>query len=124
MLVNRDGVAEGRCCTTLSAKDPQRGSMLLDRRHKQTNSLPLLHHELVPLQWPTEEAWFSADLAGQGHDLARATRRLLRSPCGVLGCGDPVLPDDQGTSQTALTTNNWHGGPLLKLANLDWAVPD
>ena len=57
-------VADGRCCTTLSAKDSQCESMQLDRRHEQTNSRPLPHHELVPLQRFTEEALFFADLAG------------------------------------------------------------
>ena len=63
---------EGRCFRTLTMKDSHQESMRLDGRHEQARARPLPHYELVRLQRCTQEAWISADLAGQGDGLARA----------------------------------------------------
>ena len=62
----------GRCCTTLTLEDSHRESMQLDRRHEQAIARPLPHHELVQLHCGAAPARFSADLAGQAHDVASA----------------------------------------------------
>lgn len=72
--------------------------MQLDRRYEQAITRPTPHDELVQIHFLTEEAWFFADLTGQGDDQACAARRQTRSPCGVFGCGDSFLPDDQASN--------------------------
>ncbi len=61
-----------RCCTTLVVGDSQCESMRLEGMHDEALSRPLPHDELVQLQCSTAETRFLADLAGQGHGLARA----------------------------------------------------
>ena len=66
------GAPAGRCCTTLSAEDSHCESMRLDGVDEQGISRPLPHDELVQLHCLASQARVFADLAGQGHDLARA----------------------------------------------------
>ena len=61
-----------RCCTTLTVEDSQRESIRLDGLHEQAITRPLPHDKLVQLHCLTLQARFAVDLAGQGHDLARA----------------------------------------------------
>jgi len=61
-----------RCCTTLIMDDSQRESMGLEEVHDEALTRPLPHHELVQLHSGAPQARVSADLAGQGDDLARA----------------------------------------------------
>ncbi len=84
--------------------------MRLDGVHEQAITRPLPHDELVQLQCFPSQAWVSADLAGQGDDLACAALRSPWPPCDVLGCRDPVLSDHQGPFQTAAEANDWNGG--------------
>ena len=65
-------VVAGRCCTTLTVEDSQRESMRLDGLHEQAIPRPLPHDKLVQLHCLALQARFAVDLAGQGHDLARA----------------------------------------------------
>ena len=46
--------------------------MRLDKPHEQTDTRPLPHYELVHLHGFAAQARITADLAGQGDDLARA----------------------------------------------------
>jgi len=46
--------------------------MRLDGMHEQTDTRPLPYDELVQLHGFAAQARVAADLAGQGHDLARA----------------------------------------------------
>lgn len=46
--------------------------MRLHGLHEQATSRPLSYDELVQLQRVAAQAGVSADLGGQGHDLARA----------------------------------------------------
>jgi hypothetical protein len=61
-----------RCCTNLTIEDSQRESMRLDGLHEQAITRPLPHDELVQLHCVALQARFAVDLAGEGHDLARA----------------------------------------------------
>ena len=61
-----------RCCTTMILADSHCESMRLDRPHEQAITRPLPHDELVQLQRFASQARVAADLAGQGHDVARA----------------------------------------------------
>ena len=61
-----------RCCRTLSVEDSHRESMRLDGLHEQSITRPLSHDELAQLLSVAAQARVSADLAGQGDDLARA----------------------------------------------------
>jgi len=46
--------------------------MQLDGLHEQAITRPLPHDELVQLHCVALQARFAVDLAGEGHDLARA----------------------------------------------------
>ena len=46
--------------------------MRLDGLHEQAITRPLPHYELVKLHFGAAQARLAVDLAGQGHDLARA----------------------------------------------------
>lgn len=61
-----------RCCKTLAAKDSHCESTRLDGAHEQAITRPLPHDELVQLHGVSAQARVTADLAGQGHDLACA----------------------------------------------------
>lgn len=63
---------EGHCCKTLVAEDSHRESMRLDGAHEQAITRPLAHDELAQLHGFAAQARAAGDLAGQGHDLARA----------------------------------------------------
>jgi hypothetical protein len=93
--------------------------MRLDKRHKQTNSRSLTHHELAPLQLLTEDAWFYTDLAGPGHAVADGS------------LGRPAVFSDAAiqcflTINVLLTLTMRHTTgivtSLLQLANLGRAV--
>ena len=64
--------SDRRYCRSLAAKDSQRESMRLDGLNEQAITRPLPYDELVELHCVAMQARISADLAGQGHDLARA----------------------------------------------------
>lgn len=81
--------------------------MRLNGWHEPVGTCLLPHDELVqPQRFPMQSGG-AVDLAGQGHDLARAAGR---SPDGVLGCGGPVLSDHQSPVQAAAPTNDRDGG--------------
>ena len=61
-----------RCCRTLTVEDSHRESVWLDRANEQAIPRPVPHDELVQLLSVAAQARVAADLAGQGHDLARA----------------------------------------------------
>ena len=46
--------------------------MRLDGLHERAITRPLPQEELVRLHSFAAQAWFASDVAGQGHDLARA----------------------------------------------------
>ncbi len=56
----------------LAFEDSHCEAMRLDGCHEQAITRPLPHDELVQLHGVASEARVAADLAGQGHDLARA----------------------------------------------------
>ena len=60
------------CCRTLTVEDSHRESVWLDGANEQAIPRPLPHDELVQLLSVAAQARVCADLAGQGHDLARA----------------------------------------------------
>ncbi len=62
----------GRCCRNQIVEDSYRESMRLERVYEQAITRPLPHDELVQLHGFAVQARVSADLAGQGHDLACA----------------------------------------------------
>lgn len=60
------------CCRTLAMEDSHRETMRLDGPHEQAITRPLPHDELVQLHGFAAQARVTADLAGQGDELARA----------------------------------------------------
>lgn len=59
-------------CTTLTVEDSQCKSRRLDGCDEQAIIRPLPHDEMVQLYCFASQARIASDLAGQGHDLARA----------------------------------------------------
>ena len=70
-----EGMIDGPCCATLSVEDSHRESIWLDGRDEQAITHPRPHDELVQLYFGAAQARVAVDLAGLGHDLARAARR-------------------------------------------------
>ena len=62
----------GHCCRTLSPEESHCKSMRLDGLHEQAITRPLSHDELVQLRCLASQVRVFVDLAGRGHDLARA----------------------------------------------------
>ncbi len=62
-----------RCCINLTVEDSHRESTWLDGQDERAITHPLPHDELVQLYFGDAQARVAVDLAGQGHDMARAT---------------------------------------------------
>ena len=98
--------------------------MRLHGPHEQTIPLPLSHDELVQLQRRVAQAGLAADLGGQGHYLARAAGRSPGPPSGLFRRGDPVLLSIKVLFKLPLGQTAGMVASLLRLAGLDWPVPD
>ena len=81
---NKFEARDWRCCPTLIIEDSHCESMRLDRLHEQAITRPLPHDELVQLHCVASQGRVTADLAGSGHDVARAACWPLWPPCRVL----------------------------------------
>ena len=69
-ILRMDDASMGRCCTTQTGEDSHRESMRLEGGDDEAATRPLPNDELVRLHCGAPQARVSADLAGQGDDLA------------------------------------------------------
>ena len=130
-------IKERRCCTTPSSKDSHRESMRLDRLYEQAIIRPLPHDELVQhtaslkkrgslLIWLDKEmTWLSPPDGSPGRpavfsdaaiQFCLTIKVLFKLPLRQ------IEPWERHGSERP-----WRGGmvaSLLKMADLDWAIPD
>jgi hypothetical protein len=117
-------VAQRRCCTTLAVEDSQLEALQLDGPHEQAILCPLPHDELASYSAALRNRgslliWLNKDMTWLApHDFSPA-RPAVFSDATIQFCLTIKvlfkLPLRQTTGMVAI---------LLKLANLDWPVPD